>query len=228
MNKTMINWILGILIAVLAFATVDAFRVSRQTDATNVEYATRIDELTEARHLDSVAYRLNLESLKAEYESRLQEKDSVYRVATQSTSTHKTVIRTVYKDSIREVYTENTESVAYYEEKIATLRDSLGKALAQKDGVEVQYVEKIIRDTIFVYKTAKDSSAATKTEIVKPAQGKLGVFVDGHASYGKDGFGYEATGGVKYHILEPLYLKAGVQYDGDLRGILGGGIEFRF
>ena len=118
--------------------------------------------------------------------------------------------------------------VSTRQEKIATLRDSLGKALAQKDGVEVQYVEKIIRDTIFVYKTAKDSSAATKTEMVKPARGKLGVFVDGHASYGKDGFGYEATGGVKYHILEPLYLKAGVQYDGGIRGILGGGIEFRF
>lgn len=228
MSKTMVNWILGILIAVLALAAADAFRVSRQTSETNVEYAARIDELTEARRVDSMSYRVNMETMKAEYEARLMEKDSVYRVATRSTSTSKTVIRTVYRDSVREVYTENTESVAYYEEKIATLRDSLGKALSRKDGVEVQYVEKIIRDTIFVYQADKDSSVSAKSETVKPASGKLGLFVDGHALYGKAGLGYGASGGVKYHILEPVYLKAGVQYDGDVKGILGGGIELRF
>lgn len=223
-----VNYVILALIAILVISVVSLFRQNVHTSEENAEYRSRIELVSAARHADSVAYAEKLESLRLDYEARLVEMDSSHVVSSGSTSTSKTLVRTVYRDSVKEVYVENTETTAIYEQQIVSLRDSLAKVLAAKDGVEVQYVEKTVHDTVFVYGDSTDSSRVVKEKTRTPSLGRIGIFADGRATYGQGGFGYGVSGGIRYHVIEPLYLQAGVNYDGDLSGMLGAGMEFRF
>lgn len=225
MNK--ISWILGILLVVAALFVINVSRTCIETREQSEFYRHQLESSVELRHQDSLYFNGKIERLSFEYESRLREKDSVYRMESQNTTTSRTLVRTVYKDSVREVYVENTESIRLYEEQVAILRDSLSVALAQQDGVEVEYVETVKHDTIIVYRDAVDSSRTDREEKKTPALGRIGVYGDGTLQYGGDGFGYDVEAGAKVHLVEPLYLKAGIKFDGAVSGMVGAGIELR-
>ena len=219
-----------ILAIALAIVTAFAIAVHQRAVESEENYRqshTEVNALVMARHADSIHFLQTIESITEEYRTQLERKDSAYRVATSNTTTAKTMTRIVYKDSVKEVYTENTETILKYEERISRLTDSLHTALTQKDGTTVEYVEKVIHDTIFVRDEVHDTvSLESKTASNEP--GKLGLYASGAVKYGQDGFGFGADAGFKYYVAGPLYLKAGAEYTGKVNGVLGAGLDIRF
>ena len=183
----------------------DSIAVVMEKDST--EYCRVLTELDSER----TVYKTRMDSLNAQL-SLAKKSSKVYT-------------KTVYKDSIKEVYIENDELVVQFQQTIKQLTDSLSK----------QHTT-VVHDTVTVTKVVTDSSAtkvvtvvdSVKTEVVKNASDpKFAVYGEGVGKYNGE-FGWSAELGGKYFFLGPVYGKAAVTYDGGLGGEVGLGAEFRF
>ncbi|MCQ2124254.1 MAG: hypothetical protein MJZ25_08750 [Fibrobacter sp.] len=174
-------------------------------------------------------YEQKISDLTLQAQVATSQRDSLKEYAISATKTSKQLIRTVYKDSIKEIYVENTEAYSTYEKTISTLRDSILDLQARKVETDVQYVERIVHDTIVQVSHTTDSVFVNEDKVVKKDnQSKWGVYADGHIGYGTGGFQSGAMAGAKYFIAGPIYARAGIKYDGDITGELGAGLDIRF
>lgn len=221
------HWIL-IITAILVASIISSLSyISKYEETTRSEYQHASDSLVASHVKETTDLNLKMNHMKEEYNSLISERDSLRIQVYNNTKTNKQLIRTVYKDSIKEVYVENTESVMMYEQTIRQLRDSLAHSNVQQDGVEVKYVTEFIHDTIFVTKTVTDTvHVETKSEVKK--QGKIGIYEGADAKYGQDGFNWDAEAGAKYYIIGPVYAKGGIEYSNGLNGVVGAGLDIRF
>lgn len=225
-----------IIICLVVCAIIVAFTIYKALDYAEKEEYNHKMELSKTADSLAIIYNTKEESLnlkiynlEEQVKQSTHERDSLREYAYTNVKTNKQIIKTVYKDSIKEVYIENNEIVSIYENTISRLRDSLSVALSKKDGVEVQYVEKIVHDTIIEIHTKVDSVyVESESKVVKDNKSNWGVYGNGHVGYGTNGFVKEADVGVKYFIIGPIYGNAGVKYNGDVSGIVGLGLDYRF
>ena len=221
------HWIF-IIVAVICVAIISSVSyINKSETDTRIMYSGIVDSMATAHYgeMDSLNFRYS--KMENEYHNLVSERDSLKVQLTNSTKSNKVMWRTVYKDSVREVIVENSESVTIYEKTIQALRDSLATHTAKQDGVEVKYVKEIVHDTVFVSHTETDTmKVEQKTEVNK--EGKFGIYAGADAKYGQGGFGWDAEAGLMYYIAGPLYVKGGVEYSGNLKGLAGIGINLRF
>lgn len=218
-------WVIAAVISIIAVKLAIDY-AERVEDEHRIAYDYYADSLATVRHSDSISFREQIEKLTFDLTAVEKERDSIERKLSTQAKSNTVVYRTVYKDSIREVVIENKEVVSVYEERIAHVRDSLNQIIAQKDGVSVEYVEKVVHDTIVQYVTHTDSVYVNKT--VEKKDGPIGIYASGKVGYGTDGIVYGADAGVKYYVFGPLYGKIGVEYDGKVSGVAGVGVDIRF
>lgn len=233
-----LGWVACAVVAVIAaYALYSAGSRAERVEAEQREefrlaYESYADSMAKVRHSDSVAFQAEVYSLRHEAERARSERDSIEMRLSTQTATSKVVYRTVYRDSVREVTVENSETATYYEARLAHVTDSLERIIDQKDGVTVEYVDKVVHDTVVVYKERVDSvqvvNTVEKVVEVRAKDGNVGIYADAAAGYGTDGFRYGAGAGMKYYLVGPVYGRAGVRYDGDLSGELGVGLDIRF
>lgn len=217
-----------VIIAIVITSIVASNSYVKKTEETyKCAYEAQKDSLVEYYSEQKKEYEYKLSSMESKYLASLSQKDSIIEKLNSNTKSNKTLVRTVYRDSIKEVYVENTETNIQYEKQIQTLKDSLAKQENKAVETEIKYVETTIHDTLYVTNAVVDSSVEqTKTVIEKKSN--WGVYGNGLVGYGTKGLIKEANVGGKYFILGPINVSAGVKYDGDISGVVGIGLDYRF
>lgn len=184
------------------------------------------DSLYQIHSADSVAYCMAASQWDSVSKAHLTTIESLTVSINTRKIENKVYVKTVYKDSVREVYIDNSEMVTNYEKSIKKLSDSLASVSVAKTDTLVQYVETVVHDTIVQYTEQKDS--VVTTEITKPVK-TFALYADGTYVYDlTDGHGYNVEAGGKYFVKGPIYLKGAVRYNGSV-GIaagIGGELDF--
>ncbi len=217
-----------VIIAIVITSIVASNSYVKKTEETyKCVYEAQRDSMAEYYSEQTKEFEYKLSEMESKYLASLTQKDSIIETLNSSTKTNKTLVRTVYKDSIREVYVENTETNIQYEKQIQTLKDSLAKQETKTVETEIKYVETTIHDTIYITKMVIDSTVEQAKTVVEK-KSNWGVYGNGMVGYGTKGLIKEVNVGGKYHVLGPVNVSAGVKYDGDISGVVGIGIDYRF
>lgn len=187
------------------------------------EYKKEIQTLNAKSISDSVYFKALIHEKDSLYQVQLKELKTESEKKSENLSTSKTVTRIVYKDSIKEIYSENTESNVEYIREISMLRDSISNLAVREYSAETVYVEKLRIDTLSVY-TEAESKVETKINIKKKS---WNIYAEANGFINTDiDFSYDIEIGGKIFLTNNLYGKMGLGYNSKPRANIGIGIEF--
>jgi len=187
------------------------------------EYKKEIQTLNSKSVSDSVYFKSLIHEKDSLYQVQLKELKTESEKKSENVSTSKTVTRIVYKDSIKEIYSENTESNVEYIREISMLRDSISNLAVREYSAETVYVEKLRIDTVSVY-TEAESKVETKINTKKKS---WNIYAEANGFINTDiDFSYDIEIGGKVFLTNNLYGKMGLGYNSKPRANLGIGIEF--
>lgn len=160
--------------------------------------------------IDSVSV-LN-DSLRLDY-LNLTKKYEIVDSLSKETKTNTIVkIKTVYKDSVREVYIERNDYERELEKSISTLQDSLTKV----SSIETKKEIVVKHDTLSV-----DSTIYEKDKFYVYAKYDIGIDRDKSFIHGFDI-------GANYMILDPIFLNIDISKYDKLKINAGIGVQFSF
>lgn len=197
---------------------------------TNTELQKYADSLYEAHYRDSVYYAQSIYTLDSQSACYKRKVDSLILAIELNQKHSKQYVKTVYKDSIKEVYIENDELSLQYQSTIKTLEDSLAKRDVHivHDTIFIEgvntvdtVVQQVVKyDSVFVQRV---DSTHTQTGNAK----RVFLYAEGAIDI-QDGVGIYGEAGARVNIIGPVYGKAAVTYDGEIGGKVGIGAELGF
>jgi len=188
-----------------------------------IEYKKEIETITAKSISDSIYFKKSIHEKDSLYQVQLKELRTESEKKSENVSTSKTITRIVYKDSIKEIYSENTESNVEYIREISMLRDSISNLAVREYSAETVYVEKLRIDTVSVY-TEAESKVETKINTKKKS---WNIYAEANGFINTDiDFSYDIEIGGKIFLTNNLYGKMGLGYNSKPRANLGIGIEF--
>jgi len=187
------------------------------------EYKKEIQALNSKSISDSAYFKSIIHEKDSLYQVQLKELQTESERKSENVSTSKTITRIIYKDSIKEVYSENTESNVEYIREISMLRDSISNLAVREYSAETVYVEKLRIDTVSVY-TEAESKVETKINTKKKS---WNIYAEANGFINTDiDFSYDIEIGGKVFLTNNLYGKMGLGYNSKPRANIGIGIEF--
>lgn len=223
--------IITIVVLVISIIVGGIFTQKKITEITDY-HRTQISTLDSTYHVDSLAMIHKYMSLDSSYAVAVHERDSLVRRDSVHTTSAKVLVRTIYKDSIKEVYTENTEYISVTQSVITTQRDSIAKSQKQIEELNTQITD--LKKDLALKKTDTVRVDSTVTKIVEPADKKFSVYAN---VFGKStqslGLSAGAEIGGDYKILSPLYIGASIRKDGiepsaGYNAIIRAGVKMEF
>jgi len=187
------------------------------------EYKKEIQALNSKSISDSAYFKSIIHEKDSLYQVQLKELQTESERKSENVSTSKTITRIIYKDSIKEVYSENTESNVEYIREISMLRDSISNLAVREYSAETVYVEKLRIDTVSIY-TEAESKVETKINTKKKS---WNIYAEANGFINTDiDFSYDIEIGGKVFLTNNLYGKMGLGYNSKPRANIGIGIEF--
>lgn len=223
--------IITIVVLVISIIIGGIFTQKKITEITDY-HRTQISTLDSTYHVDSLAMIHKYMSLDSSYAVAVHERDSLFRRDSVHTTSAKVLVRTIYKDSIKEVYTENTEYISVTQSVITTQRDSIAKSQKKIEELNAQITD--LKKDLALKKTDTVRVDSTVTKIVEPADKKFSVYAN---VFGKStqslGVSAGAEIGGDYKILSPLYIGASIRKDGiepsaGYNAIIRAGVKMEF
>lgn len=223
--KKYFPWVAAVIIAVAAvLITTSITNTERTNSEQRMQHIT--DSLYQVKYADSMAYITNIAHIDSMYRVSKAAVESLTTVIQYSKKENKVYIKTVYKDSIREVYVDNSEMLVNYQNSIKKLEDSLATVQVSRVDTFIQYVDRVMHDTIIQYSHVDDTISIEKT--IRPVK-TFAIYADGTFVYDLDNnkhLGAEVGG--KLFVKGPVYVKGAVTYDGTLGVAAGIGGELDF
>lgn len=210
---------------IIAVAAVIAALITAMMSGNDTEYESKssqhMDSLSATISADDVTIsRLSarIDSMKA---SSVSISDSASENKKSSEKSVKIVIRTVYRDSVREVYVEKTEAMEEYQRTLTTLKDSISilnaRLLASAERKDTSSVKEAVRSET----TEKSESVKKKADRPGAAGMTAGARVHPDKSISKEIRGY-----VTRKIIGPVFVGADAYWEtGDsFQGTAGAGV----
>lgn len=217
-TKTKIPWIIAAAALIAA-----VFMAMTRSDLPDYESTSteRADSLSEIVSADGVTIsRLNrqIDSIKV---TELVSFDSLAESRKSSEKSVKVVIRTIYKDSVKEVYVEKTEAMAEYQRTLTTLRDSISVLNARISEESDRKDSSSVKENIRASSYEKSASVTKKADRPGYAGITSGIRVHHDASVSKEIRGY-----VIRKIIGPVFVGADASWETgeSLHGTAGTGI----
>jgi hypothetical protein len=221
--------ILAIVIIVISMASVN------QRNEYENNSSTYRDSVTAVLYSNKIMINTLQKTLDSAAMVSSYSKDSSSESKSASEKNAKVIIRTIYKDSIREVYVEQSESTDEYKKEMSGLKDSIAilnkKASEKNDHTEM--------DASYEEITKKDSGSTQSIKTANIRKGKAELFV--HVKARSDGEISDAIGGiVEWTCLGPLFIAGEGKWDpseinegdagiglyvGPFRGYVGAGYD---
>lgn len=206
-SKNIIIWIL--IVVVVCMNMLNQKKITELT----THHAEEIHVLDSTYRADSLSMLLKYITLDSSYQVSVHAVDSLTENTTTTSSTTKTLVRYIYKDSTIERYVENTEYVQVTEKTIKTLQDSIGSS-----DKKITELTNEITD-LHTQLSTKDITTTKITDInskiSEPVEKKFTVYGNVFVRATQDldvGVGAELGG--EYKILSPLYIGAAIRKDG--------------
>ncbi len=160
--------------------------------------------------VDSISMVLKYSTLDSQYNVILSKKDSLSYKDSINSHSSKTIIRTIYRDSIKEVYIENNDYIATSQKLILSLQDSINnikKHSSEKDSTIINLEKKLS-----INKIDSTSSTTIHEKTTIPIENKFLIYgnITGKSTENID-LSISGELGAEYKILSPIYIGAAIQ-----------------
>lgn len=223
--------IITIIVLLLVIIGGGLFTQNKITEIDNT-YKTEKHYLDSTYKADSVSMAMKYSTLDSQYSVAISRKDSSsYKDSTNSHIT-KTIIRTIYKDSIKEVYVENNEYVTTSQKTIVSLQDSVINATKKITELDSRITE--LTKELSVKKIDTITVTKIHEKTITPVAKKFSVYGN---IFGKStqtiNLAVGAEVGGDYKIYSPVYIGASIRKDGistsnGYNALIKAGVKFEF
>lgn len=204
------TWIVVVLIIV---GTLGYLYLNREYTRVITEYKQQISTLDSTHLIQNGTWKKDSLSMVDSIKVTVHKLDSMFIKEKESTNTHQVIYRTLYKDSIIEIITTDTQVLKERDQTIVKLNDSV--ASSRKIVVSLRDSITSLKDSLGKKKVQVVTEYKHDTLTIKPGDKKFmiggGAFVEADNKLNLN-YGVHAT--ADYKIFDPIYIGAGLQKDG--------------